>query len=400
MSFLRDAIDDFLHKADLVLLALCAAATLYGTVLVYSATRYDVRLDSCAKKQLVALALGLVCYVIFSYIDLDIIMEHWRWLLVGSVGFLLLLRTPLGDHVTAARTGNLNWLNIPGIPFAIQPAEYVKLAFILLLAKHLVWLRNNQRSISSLPSMLHMCVNFLFFAGLVVVISHDAGMACIYAGIFLVMIWTAGVSKWWFLGGITALGGTLGGGLFLLSKTTLWARFIDNYRVKRILILFDHEMDPRGAGWHQTRAMMALGSGGLTGQGYMQGIQTQSTSSSSLPARYTDFIFSSCGEELGLIGCMLILLLLGAIILRCLFIGMNAPSKFSAFVAYGVAGMLLSQTLLNVGMCLFVAPVVGITLPFFSYGGSSILTMFIAMGLVSGIKARSLPSWLKDRSLV
>ena len=400
MSLIRDALHDFFHKADLLLLSLCIAATLFGVALIYSATQYDVRYHSYALKQLLAMVLGIACYVVFSYIDLEVIIEKWKWLLLGSIFFMLLLLTPLGDKDLAAKTGNLNWLNIPGLPFNIQPAELVKMAFILLLAKQLVWLQGSRKGIGSPSSVAQMGGNLLFFAALIMVISHDMGMAAIYVGIFLVMSWCAGVNKLWYLGGGTLVigGGALG--LFLLSRTSYWESFIGNYRIQRFLTLWDHDLDPLGIGWHQTRSLLAIGSGQLTGQGYLNGIQTQSTSSGSLPERHTDFIFAVCGEELGLIGCAAVLLLLSAIILRCLYVGLKAPSKFSSLVAIGFAGMLLFQVMLNVGMCLFVAPVIGITLPFFSYGGSSLLTMYISMGIVSGIKMRSLPSWLKDRSHV
>jgi rod shape determining protein RodA len=109
-------------------------------------------------------------------------------------------------------------------------------------------------------------------------------------------------------------------------------------------------------------------------------------------------IFSVCGEEFGMIGCCLVLLLLLAIILRCVWVSRRAKSHMSAYIAMGFAGMLMVQTIINVGMCLYVVPVIGLTLPFISYGGSSTLTLFIAMGIVSSIKMRPLPSWLKDRS--
>ena len=132
--------------------------------------------------------------------------------------------------------------------------------------------------------------------------------------------------------------------------------------------------------------------------GYLNGPQTQSQSKSSLPARETDEIFAVCGEEFGLVGCVLLLLLLSLIILRCIWVAKRARSLQSALIAMGFAGMLLAQVAVNVGMCLYIFPVVGLTLPFISYGGSSIVTMYAAMGLVSSIKMRSLPSWLSDRS--
>lgn len=140
--------------------------------------------------------------------------------------------------------------------------------------------------------------------------------------------------------------------------------------------------------------MLALGSGKLTGQGLFNGTQTQSLYRSSLPERQTDFIFCVCGEELGFIGCLLVIVLLLAIIVRCLIVAREAPSRMESLVCVGMAGMLIFQTIANIGMCLFLMPVIGLTLPFFSYGGSSIVTLFAAMGVVSGIKKRSRPEWL------
>ena len=132
--------------------------------------------------------------------------------------------------------------------------------------------------------------------------------------------------------------------------------------------------------------------------GFMKGIQTQSSDPTSLPARHTDNIFAVCGEEFGFIGCCAVLLVLLLIILRCVWVSRRARSHMSAYIAMGIAGMLMIQTIINVAMTLYIGPVIGLTLPFISYGGSSTLTLFIAMGLVSGIKMRPLPSWLKDRS--
>ena len=169
------------------------------------------------------------------------------------------------------------------------------------------------------------------------------------------------------------------------------------YIIRRFTEVFTHS-DPQGIGWQQNRSILAIGSGQLTGQGFRNGIQTQSTSEGSLPARHTDEIFAVCGEEFGLIGCVIVLLLLCAIILRCFWVARSARSHLSAYIAMGYGAMLLIQTAINVAVCLYIFPVVGLTLPFFSYGGSSILTLFAAMGIVSGVKMRSLPSWLRDRS--
>ena len=165
---------------------------------------------------------------------------------------------------------------------------------------------------------------------------------------------------------------------------------------KRIMVVLDHEFDPLGKGWHQTRGMLALGSGGWTGQGLFHGTQTQSPYRSSLPERQTDFIFCVCGEELGFLGCALIIVLLLAIVVRCFLVARDATTPMESLVCVGMAGMLIFQTVMNIGMCLFLLPVVGLTLPFFSYGGTSVMTLFAAMGVVSGIKKRSRPEWLMN----
>jgi rod shape determining protein RodA len=219
-------------------------------------------------------------------------------------------------------------------------------------------------------------------------------MVLVYLFLFVILAWVGGVNKWWFIG----VGGALCTGIavvwnFILPRTKWWT----DYRIMRFRVVLDHDLDPSGKGWQQTRSLMAIGSGKLTGLGYLNGTQTHSSAESNLPARHTDMIFSVCGEEFGMIGCCLVLLLLLAIILRCVWVSRRAKSHMSAYIAIGFAGMLMVQTVINVGMCLYVVPVIGLTLPFISYGGSSTLTLFIAMGIVSSIKMRPLPSWLKDR---
>ena len=142
--------------------------------------------------------------------------------------------------------------------------------------------------------------------------------------------------------------------------------------------------------------MIALGSGGLTGQGLFHGTQTQSPYRASLPERQTDYIFCVCGEELGFLGCRAGRSSLLPIVIRCFAVARDADTKLESRVGVGMAGMLIFQTVANIGMWLFLLPVVGLTLPFFSYGGSSIVTLYAAMGIVSGIKKRSRPEWLMN----
>lgn len=387
MSAIRDLIWDAIRQADHVLLSLCVAANLYGIALIYSATRWKEAFHSFPLKQGVAMLIGIGLYFVVSQFNIQLLMDKWRWVVLGCTLFLLLLRTPLG----VSANGNRAWLHIPGIPFNIQPAEIVKLFFTMLLAYLLIQFKNT-KELSSVPSVAKLAGVLLYFCGLIFVLSSDAGSALIYVFIFIFMVWVAGLKRYWFALGVAFCAVVGFVGWHLLSADNRWKA--------RILVCLDHDYDPQGVGFHQTRSYLAIRSGGLTGQGYLNGSLVQSKYSSALPERYNDFIFSSCAQELGLIGCTVIILLLAAIIIRCLYVASVASDTFSSLVCVGYGGMLIAQVALNIGMCLYVLPVIGITLPFFSYGGSSIITMYITMGIISGIRTRSRPNWLKDHPSV
>ena len=391
MSWLRDSIRAFWQQGDRLLLALCLLASGYGMVLIFSATRY-LETNRNMIVQGLGILLGVAVYIIMSSVDIELLTEKsWKWLILFNVVINGLVRTPLGVEVN----GNRSWLHIPGFPVNLQPAEIAKLTFVLLLAWQMS--RLQERGISRPSSVFQFAGHTLFMFGVVAVTSGDFGMGLTYLIIFVIMSWSAGVKKRWFLLAVVVC---------VVGVVLIWPYVKDLYFMKRFTVVIDHitgnpdtiTEQTLGQGWQQTRSILAIGSGGLTGMGYLQGIQTQSSYKSSLPARETDEIFAVCGEEFGLIGCLVLLALLAAIILRCVWVARRACSPQSALIAMGYAGMLLAQVGVNVGMCLYVFPVVGLTLPFFSYGGSSIVTMFAAMGVVSSIKMRSLPSWLRDRS--
>lgn len=380
---LRSTLAEFLQQADLVLLGLCLAASGYGLLLITSATRYlGSKMVRYVGVQAAGIALGVIAYILLSMVDVDVLLRKWKWLLAFNVGFVCLLRTPLG---IAGNTGNRAWLAIPGVPFQIQPAEVVKITFILLLARQLEWTWEERRELKSLRAVLPPTFHVLFMVGLIYVVSGDMGSALVYVFIFACMMLAAGAAWRWFpIGGGLAAVGVLA--LYKLGK-------IPNYMIERFKAVLDHTYDPLNASWHQNRSLLALGSGRMLGQGLFNGTQTQSLEPSSLPERRTDFIFAVAGEELGFFGCLVILALLAAIILRCLLVAKRARTPYANYVCVGMAAMLIFQTLINIGMCLFVLPAIGLTLPFFSYGGSSIVTLFAAMGVVSNIKKRSTPQW-------
>ena len=382
LNRLKYTLSDFIQQADLVLLMLCCVATVFGMVLITSATRY-LKTDRYVLVQGVALLLGIGLYIFFSMVDVEILVRKWKWILAFNVGFILLL-VPFGKNIG----GNKAWIQFSWMPTSIQPAEIVKITFILLLAKQLEWTREQKRELKHFTTVLFPAVHIIFMVGLIYTVSSDTGSALVYVFVFLCMALVAGMAvRWFFLGFAAAAGGLFG--LYQLGK-------IPEYMVNRMHAVLDHSFQPLIAGWQQTRSLLAIGSGQWFGQGLFHGTQTQSLTSSSLPARHTDYIFAAAGEELGFVGCLAIVLLLTAIIFRCLIVARHAQTSMSAYVCVGMAGMLIFQTLSNIGMCLFVMPVIGLTLPFFSYGGSSIVTLYAAMGIVSGIKKRSMVGRARD----
>ena len=262
----------------------------------------------------------------------------------------------------------------------------MKITFILLLARQLVYLQEN-RDLKSVPSIVMLGGHLILIVGVYAAVSGDMGSALVFAFIFACMCFVAGVAKRWFVIGI--LGGSFA--FYVLWETDK----INPYMKERFMTLFDHDLDIRGVGWQQTRSLLALGGGKLTGQGLFHGTQTQAKDAWSLPARHTDFIFSVIGEELGMLGCLFTIALLAAIIFRCVLIARHTQQKMDMYICVGVAAMLIFQVICNIGMCLFVMPVIGLTLPFVSYGGTSIVTLFAAMGMASGIQKRTRPEWLR-----
>ena len=397
LSLLFSPIKEFWKKGDIILLGLCLAASTFGLALIFSATQYQNApgqlLNRSVIVQAIAIGLGVIAYVLLTFVDFQLFTEkRWKLMLLGSIFLLLMILTPWGVE----RYGNRNWIQIPHFPMMIQPNEIVKIPFILILALLIITIQDRGYSISSIPSVMQIGGFTVFTLGLIAAICGDMGTCCVYIMIFAFMAWTAGVKLRWFVlvGGGAVLAAVIFW-LFFLPETRFWT----DYRIMRFRVVFDHDLDPSNYGFQQTRAILAIGSGKLFGQGYLKGIQTHASNSSALPVRDSDLIFAVCGEELGMVGCMA-LLLLSAIVLRCIWVGRHASSPFSAYVCMGMAGMLLSQITFNVGMCLYVLPVMGLTLPFVSSGGSSIITLFAAMGLVSSVKARPMPSWLRDRSKV
>lgn len=366
---------DAFRRGDLVLLLLCVVATAFGCLMIASATAAnDTGPLRYMAVQISAAIAGIFFYVLFSSVDTEVFSEH-RTTLVIINAVLLLMLIPFGVTVN----GNRSWLRFPFLPFNIQAAEICKITFILIMASVMV---SHQNNLSSPLSVGHMFLHFILLFGMNYVISSDLGVSLIFAFIFLGMTFTGGVSLFWFGLAIAVIG---------VAAPIAWNFILADYQKQRIAVLFDPSLDPYGTGamYHSIRAMRSLTGGGLEGQGLFHGNRTQA---GALFAQHTDYIFAAIGEELGFLGCAFVLILLGLIIARCIWVGMRSQDFLRRLVCFGAAAALFFQVLINVGMCLGVAPVIGLTLPFISYGGSSIITLYAMLGLVSGVYARPVPT--------
>ncbi len=372
MKRFRQLLAAYLRLSDSLLLLLCLLAAFFGMALIYSATR-SYGSERYLIVQGAALVLGLGLFVFFSLVDASLIADRWLLLFGFNLALLLILRL----FGTEGGTGNKSWLRFG--PIGIQPSEILKITFAMLLAKQMAHLRESRRGLSSVGSVIQLALHFGLMFGLIVIISSDLGSALSFLFIFAAMCFAGGLTIWWFL---------LALGAGAAAAPILWTRFLREDQRNRILApYFPDRVDPDGLGvtWQARQSKVALASGGAGGQGFLHGVRAQGDL---LPFKHTDFIFSVAGEELGLIGCALIVIRLTVIILRVLHVGLHCGNYRDMVLCVGFAGFLTFQTFENIGMCVGLTPVIGITLPFFSYGGSSMVSCFAAMGIVSGIRFR------------
>lgn len=348
-------------------------STIFGIVMIYSMTR-SYGWTKYVVVQSFAMLLGLFSFVIFTVIDPDLIADKWVYLTIFNVLFIVgLIFFGKGDEV-----GSRAWYRFAGI--GVQPSEIVKVIFIVLFAKQAANYKE-QQTLNSFPSVIKLGAHWALYFGLITIIPNDLGSALIFMAIFVVILICAGIAWYWMAAAAAAVAAMI---------PVFWNFLLKDYQKQRILAPYIPDVvDPTGQGitWQTNHCKTALESGRWTGVGFGQGSFAQS----SYNARHTDCIFASIGEELGMVACLAIIILLSIIIIRCCVIGLRSGSPFGMLICFGVAASLAFQTFVNIGMCIGITPVVGITLPFFSYGGSSIVAMYAAVGLVSGVKYRPKP---------
>lgn len=346
---------------DRVLCYTILGLTCFGLLMVFSVTAADG--DPNLKfivKQAIAACIGLAGMRFLAFRD----YHEWRNLKVvfGVVGAAIALLALAGAIGGVANTGR--WVSL-GL-FSFQPSELAKLAVILFLA---YYLEAHGDKVHSVRSLAGSGIVLTAFCGLILV-GRDLGTAVAMALVAATMFWAAGLQLRWFLGGVAVAIG-------LVYVATI----IEPYRMQRIATFLHPEEDPLGAGFQAMQSKIAIGSGGVTGQGLMLGRQKMRF----LPEAHNDFIFGVIGEETGLIGCALVVLAFAVVLWRGLWVAMRAPDAFGRYLAVGVTAMIVCQAMINMGVALSMLPTKGMPLPFVSYGGSSMMMSLIAAGVLLNV---------------
>ncbi|MFN8125567.1 MAG: FtsW/RodA/SpoVE family cell cycle protein [Candidatus Nanopelagicales bacterium] len=337
---------DRLHAArlDWVLVAAALALSLLGCALIASAGEANVG-SAPAKRQLLSVVVAVMLAFVVTRVEPRSLRAWTPALYLASLVGQLLPFTPMGVSIAGARA----WFALP-LGFTVQPSEFAKLALICALAATLAGGPRDQ----TVPDAI--VVRGLALAALplaIVLVGNDTGSAMVITGIVAVIMLVAGVS-WKWLAGLAAVG-------VLVATAAISLGLLADYQMRRLTSFLDPMADPYGAGLNTIQARIAVGSGGVVGRGLFQGPQTQG---GFVPVNDSDFVFSVAAEELGLIGGLLLLILLGIILWRGLRIAFDARDMFGRLIAVGVVAWFALQAFENIGMNLGVMPVTGVTLPF------------------------------------
>ncbi|MBZ5748708.1 MULTISPECIES: stage V sporulation protein E [Metabacillus] len=356
---------------DFILVILTLLLLTIGLIMVYSASavwatyKFD---DSFffAKRQLLFAGVGVIAMFFLMNVD----YWTWRsWAKVLIIVCFILLIAVLIPGIGMERNGSRSWIGVGA--FSIQPSEFMKLAMIAFLAK---FLSENQKKITSFKKGLVPSLGLVFTAFGIIMLQPDLGTGTVMVGTCIVMIFVSGarISHFGWLG-LLGVAGFVG---LVISAP---------YRIKRITSFLDPWEDPLGSGFQIIQSLYAIGPGGLVGLGLGQSRQKFFY----LPEPQTDFIFAILAEELGFIGGSLVLLLFGLLLWRGVRIALGAPDLYGSFLAIGIISMVAIQVMINVGVVTGLMPVTGITLPFLSYGGSSLTLMLMAIGVLLNVSRYS-----------
>ena len=360
----RSGLRKYLAGTDWFTILLCLAASALGVLLVHSASRQDG--EALSKKAITMIGgiiLGLVIALAMSFIDYELVLKFW-YILAGVCILLMLLLIPFG-WAPPGRSDAKRWLQITS-SLDLQPSELLKIGFIVSFTWHIHQVRdqiNKFRHVALLGA--HALIPF----GLVAY-TGDLGSALVILFMTMGMLVLAGMKLRWF-----AAVGVIG----LAAAPLLWIKFLGEFQKNRILAVYLPSMldeeTLKTFLYQQQQAVNAIGSGQILGKGLFNGTVP-------VPVRESDMIFSVAGEELGFVGAMAVLILLGAIITRLILVSRRTRNLRARLLCAGVALLIGMQSIVNIGVCLKLLPVTGITLPFFSAGGTSNMSLYITIGLV------------------
>lgn len=359
----------FLKGTDFVTLLSALIASAYGLSLVYSATHSSLKdgkiISSDVRSMIVSVLLGVIIAIIVSNIDYEIISKLWPIIAAGCAA--LMVYTFFFGVAPSARQDAKSWIDLK--IFYFQPSELLKVGFIISFSYHLDLVRDK---INKIKTIIQLVIHGAVPIGLVMM-TGDAGSALIFLVMFIGMLFFARVNIGYFVAGICAI---------IVGFTVAWkVGIINGIQRQRIVALF-YPNDFADVMYQQTNGKIALGSGGLLGQGYLKGSMTQS---GAVPENQNDMILSVAGEELGFIGALFVVLILGFLVLRVLKTAMSARDNVGYLMCSGISVMLFAQMLVNIGMELSLLPCIGITLPLFSAGGSSSLCIYLALGIALSV---------------
>jgi rod shape determining protein RodA len=347
---------------SIVLLLVAVAGT--GFLMLYSVAGGS--LQPWAEAQMLRFGVGLVGMVVIAMIDI----RFWRLVAPLAYGVSLVLLIAV-DVMGVIGMGAQRWIDLG--PIQIQPSEMMKIALVMALAAY--YHRLDPAKVSRPLWVLLPLLLILMPVGLVME-QPDLGTAILLLAGGGAVMFLAGVTLWYFGAAVAGAGGLIA--LVLKSQGTSW-QLIEDYQFRRIFTFLDPTADPLGAGYHITQAMIAMGSGGIVGRGYMQGTQSRLNF---LPEKHTDFIFTSLAEEFGFIGTATLLSLYALLVVFCIASAISNRDRFGALLTGGIAMTFFLLFAVNMGMVMGLMPVVGVPLPLVSYGGSAMIVLLAAFGLV------------------
>lgn len=351
---------------DNILFIVTLITAVIGIFVIYSAT-LSMNTYSNVIVQSASFLIGIALMLIISKID-------YRFFGHISVPIYAVCILLLGAVLAIGSTGNWgarSWIRFG--PIGIQPSEVCKIGFTITFARHLSLVRDKINKLGTLLLLLLHLGVILFL----IMLQPDAGSAMVFCFMFAVMVFTAGLSFKYIIPAVCGIAA---------SAPLIYLFLLSDYQKHRIQVFFNPEMDKLGSGYNVIQSKIAVGSGQLFGKGYLKGTQNQM---GFLPTKHTDFIFSVISEEFGFIGALLVILLLFLIIARCIKAAQDANDLFGKYICIGIASMLIFHTFENAGMCIGLMPVTGIPLPFISYGGTSLITNMIAVGIVLSVTRHS-----------